>query len=248
MNILKHLALTLHHICKQFSQSLQTQQHSPPEMLQAYIVTLPKPGKEPNTPPNFRPISLLNTNIKIYAKLIAKRLANFIPSLIQRDQMGFVKGRQTSDATRRIINIIHHIEHRKTPSLLLSIDTEKAFDRVHWKYMSMTLSKFGFCGHIMNAVLALYSCPSAQVYTSSMLCTPFQITNGCPLSSTIFNLMIEPLAEAIRTHASITGFHFGSTSHVINLFADDVVLLLTNPLTSLHMAHDILKLFGDVSY
>lgn len=224
----------------------------PPEMLQAYIVTLPKPGKDPITPSNFRPISLLNSDIKIYAKLITRRLTTYIPSLIQKDQMGFVRGRQTSDATRRIINIIHHAELTKTPSLLLSIDAEKAFDRVNWKYMSMTLSKYGFSGNMLNAILALYSCPSARVYTSSMLSTPFQISNGtrqgCPLSPTIFDLMIEPLAEAIRSRAGVTGFQFGATTHLINLFADDVILFLTNPRTSLPTAHEILTSFGNVSY
>lgn len=137
-------------------------------------------------------------------------------------------------------------------SLLLSIDTEKAFDRVHWDYMQMTLSKFGFEGHVKDAILALYSCPSARVYTSSMLSVPFQISNGtrqgCPLSQTIFNPMIEPLAETIRSLAGIRGFRIGSTPHVINLFADDVILMLMDPLTSLPKAHDKLLSFGKVSY
>lgn len=60
--------------------------------------------------------------------------------------MGFLRGRQTSDATRRIVNVIHYAERTRTPSLLLSIDAEKAFDRVHWTYMEMTLNKFGFRG------------------------------------------------------------------------------------------------------
>lgn len=175
-------------------------------MLRAHIVTLPK-------------------------------LTNIIPSIIQRDQVGFVKRRQTSDATRGIVNVIHHVERTQTPSLLLSINEEKAFDRVHWTYMEMALSKFGFKYSILKAILALYSCPSAQVYSAGFLSTPFSISNGtrqgCPLSPTIFNLMIEPLAEAIRTHPLIPGFQFGSSMLTINLFADDVILFLTNPLTSL---------------
>lgn len=118
--------------------------------------------------------------------------------------------------------------------------------------MSMALSKFGFCGHILKAVLALYSCPAAQVFTTGMLSTPFCITNGtrqgCPPSLTIFNLMIEPLVEAIRTQTTISGFQFGSKPHVINLFADDVILLLTNPLTSLPPVHELLRNFGKISY
>lgn len=65
---------------------------------------------------------------------------------------------------------------------------------------------------------------------------------------TIFNLMIEPLAKAVRTHPLITGFQFGSSMHTINLFADNVILLLTNLLTSLKQAHKILTDFGDISY
>lgn len=68
------------------------------EMLKAQVVTLPKPGKEPATPANFHPISLLNTDVKLYAKVLAKHLMEVLPTLIQKDQMGFVLGGQTSDA------------------------------------------------------------------------------------------------------------------------------------------------------
>lgn len=59
---------------------------------------------------------------------------------------------------------------------------------------------------------------------------------------------MEPLAETITIHDNISGFQFGTQSHVINLFADDVVLLFSDPLKSLPPAHKILKRFGEISY
>lgn len=74
------------------------------------MVTLPKLGKDPTTPADFRPISLLNTDVKFYAKLIARQLTDVTPSLVKPDQMGFMRGRQSTDATRRIVNIMYHAE------------------------------------------------------------------------------------------------------------------------------------------
>lgn len=126
--------------------------------------------------------------------------------------MGFVRCRQSADATRIIVNIVHHAEGTRTPSLLLSIDAEKAFYRAHWQYISMVLSKFGFQGPILSSILALYSSPTARVYTSGFLSKPFSISNGTrqgfPLSSSIFNPMIEPLVETSGSHSLTTGFKF----------------------------------------
>lgn len=169
---------------------------------------------------------------KIYAKLLAKHLMHVLPSLIKKDYTGFVTGRQASDATRRALNIIHHAGITRMPSLLLSVDAEKAFNRVNWLYMYMVLQKFGFQDSIF-AILALYATPSAQINTTGLLSKPFAMSNttrqGCPLSPTIFNLMIEPLTEKIRSHPAITGFTFRDSVHKINLFAGDIVLFLTKP-------------------
>lgn len=71
---------------------------------------------------------------------------------------------------------------------------------------------------------------------------------GCPLSPLIFNLIMEPLAEHIRLHRNITGFKIGHIEHKINLFADDVVMMLTNPISSLASVQDVLMKFSCISY
>ncbi|XP_077334587.1 uncharacterized protein LOC143975928 [Lithobates pipiens] len=193
---------------KFFTQAAE-QASFPQEMLKAYVTTIPKPGKDPTTPSNYRPISLLNSDIKIYAKLLAKRLEEFIPSLINNDQMGFIRGRQTSDATRRITNVVHHAALSKTPSLLLYIDAEKAFDRVDWSYMREVLCKFGFHGTIFNAMMALYSCPSAQVLTADNInqnpeilpniTLGFHVTDSCIYSSMAVRNVLSILSGPQKT-------------------------------------------------
>lgn len=219
-------------------------------MLKALIITLIKPGKNPNVPQNVRPISLLNIDLKLYAKLIALRMVNIMPILINPDQFGFTKGHETADATRRLINIIQLANINKTPSLLLALDAEKVFDRIHWTYLVWVLSDFGFEGPIHSAILALYTQLSAQVFISGALSTPFFILNGtpqgCPLSPLIFNLRMEPLATNIHKHSQISDFLVQKRTHTISLFADDIILMLTNPEQSL--VHSALQLFNKVSY
>lgn len=90
----------------------------PPEMLQAYIVMIPKPGKEPTSPANYRLISLLNIDVKLYAKILAHRLTPILLTLIKPDKIVFVSERQASDATRRVLGIIQNAATGRVPSLL----------------------------------------------------------------------------------------------------------------------------------
>lgn len=213
---------------------------------------MPKPGKTPDNLANFRPISLLNADIKLYAKTLARRLLKVLPTLINRDQVGFIRGRQAPDGTRRLLNILSHAESSKTPTLLLSLDAEKAFDRIYWGFILKNLDKFGFAGNIYSAVKALYTNPTANVLVNGVLSKPFRISNGtrqgCPLFPLIFDLAMEPLAEAIRSHTGIRGVEISTIHHKINIFADDVILTLTDVDKSLANTTTLLKLYGSLSY
>lgn len=101
------------------------------ELLEAIIITIPKSDKDPSSPLNYRPISLLNSDLKMYAKILANQLITITPSLVGPDQVGFVKGRQAPDSTRQMVNLMNHLDNNLTPSLLLALNAEQAFDRMH---------------------------------------------------------------------------------------------------------------------
>ena len=78
----------------------------PPSLSKALILNILKPGKPPSKYESYRPISLLNADAKLIAKVIAKRLENLLPGLIHVDQNGFVRGRQAFQNLRRVLNIV----------------------------------------------------------------------------------------------------------------------------------------------
>lgn len=78
-------------MCRYFN-SLTKGSIIPPEALLAHILVIPKEGKDPTVPQSYRPISLLNTNIKILAKILANQLKYLMPHIIHPDQTGFITG------------------------------------------------------------------------------------------------------------------------------------------------------------
>ncbi|XP_056409714.1 protein sel-1 homolog 3-like, partial [Hyla sarda] len=131
--------ILLPHLVSMFNSILNGNSF-PPEMVKATIATLPKAGKTPDWPTNLRPISLLNVDVKLYAKVLANRLSQHLPEVINKDQVGFVKGRLAEDGIRRVVDLISVASLNRVPSLLLSLDAEKAFDRCCWIQM-VTLSR-----------------------------------------------------------------------------------------------------------
>lgn len=85
----------------------------PPNMNSAYINLLLNPGKDPMSPTSYRPISLINVDLKIICKALARRIEKITPLIIHPDQTGFIKGRLSSTNSRRLIDLIDY-SHCKT--------------------------------------------------------------------------------------------------------------------------------------
>lgn len=94
------------------------------------VSVLYKPGKDPQNCSSYRPISLINADIKIYSKAIAMCLDIVSGKLINSDRTGFLTGRQASDNVRRLLHIISETKKTELSCGLLFLDAEKAFDRL----------------------------------------------------------------------------------------------------------------------
>ena len=93
---------------------------------------------------NWRPISLINVDIKIASKALAARMKTVIHSLISYDQTAYVKGRYTSESVRLIDDLLKYAEDENVDGILFAADTEKAFDSVNHNFMFAALKRFGF--------------------------------------------------------------------------------------------------------
>ncbi len=104
----------------------------PPTLRQALISLVPKKGKDLDECKNYRPISLMQIGVKIISKILANRLDSVITSLIHTDQVGFIRGRSSSDNIRRFVDIMWSVADTQSPVAAISLDAEKAFDMVEW--------------------------------------------------------------------------------------------------------------------
>ena len=102
----------------------------PPTLGIANISVILKRDKPSDMYGSYRPISLISVNSKLLSKLLARCLEKLLPTLINSDQTGFVHGHYSTSNERRLLNIIQFTSQYKQKALAVSLDAEKAFDRV----------------------------------------------------------------------------------------------------------------------
>ena len=117
--------------------------------------------------------------------------------------------------------------------MIISIDAEKAFDKIQHAFMIKALQKVGIEGNFLNIIKAIYDKPTANIVLNGEKLKPFPLRSGtrqgCPLSPLLFNIVLEVLATAIRQEKEIKGTQIGKEEVKLSLFADDMILYIENP-------------------
>ena len=117
--------------------------------------------------------------------------------------------------------------------MIISIDAEKAFDKIQHPFMIKTVQKAGIEGTYLNIIKAIYDKPTANSILNGEKVKAFPLKSGTrqgrPLSPLLFNIDLEALATTIRTEKEIKGIQIGKEEVKLSLLADDMILYIKNP-------------------
>ena len=136
--------------------------------------------------------------------------------------------------TGKSINMMDDMNKlKKKNHMIISIDTEKDFDKVQFLFMIKTLLNVGIEGTYLNIINATYDKPTVSIILNGRKLKTFPlrsgIRQGCPLLPLLFNIDMEVLSTAIREEKEVKGLQIGKEEVKLSLFADDMILYTEDP-------------------
>uniref|UniRef100_A0A803SZS4 Reverse transcriptase domain-containing protein n=1 Tax=Anolis carolinensis TaxID=28377 RepID=A0A803SZS4_ANOCA len=238
-------------LCKLMNQALQ-EKIIPETWKEAIIIMIPKENSDGLDVQNYRPISLLNTDYKIFTKILANRMKEFLEEWIGEDQTGFLSARSIKDNVRIIIDAIEYYEQNSQKEVgFLALDAEKAFDNLNWNFFKLLLEELDFGFQFQNGINSIYEEQWAKIQINGSESTKFKINKGtrqgCPLSPLIFIFALEVLLRAINRDEKLQGIRLDNRDYKFRAFADDLICIIENPRKSIQDWLSKIDEFGKVA-
>ena len=147
---------------------------------------------------NYRPVTLTNTDYKIVTNMLALRMQKVIKTIVNKDQAGFVKGRNIATHLRQIDDIIAYLNNKNKPGALIALDFAKAFDTLSKKCIVQSLETFNFGPRFFGFVKTIMKDTESCIINGGRISDRFNtkrgIRQGCPLSPLLFIVAVEIMA------------------------------------------------------
>ena len=200
---------------------------------------------------NWRPISLLNVVYKLASSVIANRIKTVLDCLIHEDQKGFISGRFIGENVKLIYDILFETKNQNLPGLILSVDFEKAFDTVSWKFIEKVLDYFIFGPSVKSWIKLFQKGSESCIIQNGHMSDFLKLKRGCrqrdKISPYIFILCAEILGKMIRNNQTVKGISINGKEFRLSQYADDTQIFLDGTEWSLQETLSILNMFYSMS-
>ena len=215
-----------------------------PECMRLGVVTLlEKKGKDRMELANWRPITLLNVDYKILTKTLSQRLKTVLPSIIHKDQNGFIPGGNIYFSAHTIRDILFYCKKENLNLILMALDYTKAFDSIDFDFIHETFKIFNFGDNFRNWIKVIFNGGKSSIANNGHISGNFEIKRstrqGDPISPQIFILGLEILFIALRSDDSIKGFKIENNEIKLTAYADDASYFLKDKSSAENLLYKI---------
>lgn len=212
----------------------------PPSMLVGLIVLIFKGGAERDVRDlaSYRPITLLNCDYRLLARVLCSRLASPLASVVDATQTAFLPGRWIGDNVLFHLEEVQYLVETGTEGCVVLLDYEKAYDRCVRDWVYQVMEHMGFPDLVVRWVRLMLAGTRARVSLNGHYTAPFPVRSsvqqGSPLSTLLYNITVQPMAAHLRQQQRVGALRAiplpdGTPAPPCHQHADDTSLHVRGP-------------------